>query len=110
MAARRLLTCKRCGMQFYYAGTSKTLNTCFVCVPKLSNGSYPGRSEGDVVYDMTLKLVTYRIAFEMIEPLLKMGRVKEAKDVHLDTEKVLSILRAVEAPARSNSQQKKKIA
>lgn len=110
MAARKLLTCERCGMEFYYAGTSKTLKTCFECVPKLLNGSYPGRSEGDVIYDMTLELVTYRLAFEMIEPLLKMGRVKEAKDVYLDTKKVLSILREAEAPARSNPQQKKKIA
>ncbi len=39
----------------------------------------------------------------MLEPLLKMGRHREADEVYKDTQKALELLHEVEAPGRETS-------
>lgn len=121
---KELRTCERCGMQFYVTRTIKRVTTCSEC-PIIVRRNLEGnkyRSRGHTTYDMALELVTIRIAFEMIEPLLKMDRRPEAVEVyentkrvlesrkpntaddrHLDMKHVFEILEEVEAPARDRT-------
>lgn len=117
-------TCERCGMQFYVDLNKQRVTTCPECpiiVRQDAAKNAARRTRGHLSYDMALELVTIRLAFEMIEPLLKMGRRKEAIEVydetkrvleerhlnatgmHPDTLKALEILEEVEAPARETS-------
>jgi hypothetical protein len=118
--SQELRTCERCGMQFYVGyGTSK-VTTCPECPIIVRAVKGQKRSRGHHAYDMALELVTIRIAFEMIEPLLKMGRRKEATEVYDHTrkdlnsrpsvvdvqgemKKIFEVLEEVEAPARNTS-------
>lgn len=101
---RKLFTCERCGLQFYAYKASSNTTTCSECPPIIRIREYKvHRSRGHFVYDMALELVTLRLAFEMLEPLIKMGRYREAETVYIDTKKALELLIEVEAPARETN-------
>ncbi len=102
--AETIQTCERCGMQFYKSSSTPNMTTCSECpIIVRREGRTPKRLRGHPVYDIALELVTLRVAFEMIEPLLKMARYGEAMEVYESTQKALELLWEMEAPARNTS-------
>ncbi len=90
-------------MQFYKNNTTPRVATCSECPIIIRRANSVIRTRGHPVYDIALELVTLRVAFEMLEPLLKMGRHREADEVYKDTQKALYLLEEVEAPGRETS-------
>jgi len=121
---RTLKTCERCGMQFYTETSGHArITTCPECpiIIRRNQSGDARKTRGHHAYDVILELVTIRLAFEMIEPLLKMGRRAEARrayeetkallesrdpnatHVYAQTMSALEILGEVEAPARDTT-------
>lgn len=101
---KQIQTCERCGLEFYKNNDLPNVTTCSECpIIVRREPRAPNRTRGHPVYDIALELVTLRVAFEMLEPLLNMGRHQEVDEVYKDTQKALKLLQEVEAPARDTS-------